>query len=354
MMSVSFKNFEKWAKKRFGDENVKVQGKEIRLNSIFESDDDDFHLWCNPSGGKKKRKNGTFHCFKTGQKGSLVKLIMLVDSCDRDDALSKLNGQTSIRELEKQLEELFAAQDQTIIAEKPKVGINLPEHCHLISELGTNNWWRKKAEEYLQGRKLPIDGLYICTDGRYKARIIIPYYDRNGTLIYFNGRHLGNSRCKYLGPPKEIGVGKEDVIFMAGKWPESSSLVYVCEGELNAISMKQAEFNAVACGGKNMSEKQAMLLSDYRVVLCLDRDKAGKAGTTKMSSMITAIETAKKTTEKLLYVIPPNGYNDWNEFLIKNNAVLLHHYVLKNQKSLDYSGPRGTIGDYFGFSDIWR
>jgi DNA primase len=103
-----------------------------------------------------------------------------------------------------------------------------------------------------------------------------------------------------------------------------------------------------------MSEKQAMLLSDYRVVLCRDRDKAGKAGTTKMSSMITAIETAKKTTEKLLYVIPPNGYNDWNEFLIKNNAVLLHHYVLKNQKSLDYSGPRGTIGDYFGFSDIWR
>lgn len=351
-MGVSFKNFEKWAKKRFGSANVKVQGKEIRIHSIFEPGDDDFHLWCNPSGGKKKRKNGTYHCFKTQKKGSLIKLVMLVDGCDRDEAVARINGHTSIRELEKQLEIFFAKQDEAI--EPKKTEINLPEHCYLISELGTNNWWRKKSEEYLHNRKLPIKGLYICTDGRYKARIIIPYYDKYGNLIYFNGRHIGKSTCKYLGPPKEIGVGKEDVIFMAGGWSDSGSLLYVCEGEFNAISLREAELNAAACGGKNLSEKQAMMLSDYRVVLCLDRDRAGKAGTTKMSSVITALETAKTTSEKLLYVIPPHGYNDWNEFLVRNNPVLLHHYIVKNQKPLDYSGPLGTVGDYFGFSDIWR
>lgn len=355
-MGIPFKKFEQWAIDRFGAENVVVRPPEIRINSIFETDDDDFHLWCNPSGGKKKRKHGSFHCFKTEKVGSLVKLVMIVDCCDRDTAIARLNGVTSIRELEKQLEAMFAAEDGLVVEEVPqkKEGLSLPPNCLLISDLGTNNWWRQKAETYLESRKLSINGLYICNDGRYKGRIIIPYYDRQGKLIYFNGRALGNSKCKYLGPPKEIGVGKEDVVYMAGPWPPANSLVYICEGEFNAISLRQAELNAAACGGKNMGEKQALLLSDYRAVLCLDRDNAGKSGTLKMSSIITTLETAKKTTEKLLYVIPPKGYNDWNEFLVKNSPALLHHYIIKNQRPLDYSGPRGTVADYLAFSDIWQ
>jgi hypothetical protein len=352
-MNIQFDKFEKWAMARFGEENVVVKGKEIRINSIFEPDDTAFHLWCSPSGGKKKRKFGVFHCFKTDKKGSLVKLVQLVDNCDREDALSTLAGRTSIHDLEKQLEAFFEKEDD--LPEEPiKQTFTLPPCCELISNLGTNNWWRQKAEEYLTKRKIPIDGLYICTDDRYKFRIIIPYYDKYGKLIYWNGRHIGKSKCKYLGPPKEVGVGKEDVVYMAGKWPKEKEIVYLCEGEFNAKTLALAEFNAAACGGKNMSEKQALLLADYKIVLCLDRDKAGKAGTSKMSSMITSLETVKQGKDKLMYVIPPVGYNDWNEFLVKNNVELLHYYILKNQRCLDYSGPIGTIGDYFGFSDIWR
>jgi hypothetical protein len=39
---------------------------------------------------------------------------------------------------------------------------------------------------------------------------------------------------------------------------------------------------------------------------------------------------------------------------VKNSLPLLHHYLVKNQKPLDYTGPIGTIGDYFNFSDIWQ
>jgi len=353
-MTIHFDKFLKWAENRFDD--ISVKGTEIRINSIFEEGDTGRHLWCSPSGGKKKRKHGVFHCFKTDKKGSLVKLVQIVDSCDREDALSTLEGKTSIHDLEKKLEEIFKEQDN-IVPEPIKSDLSLPPGSDLISDLGTNNWWRKKAEEYLTARKIPIDDLYICTNDRYKSRIIIPYYDRLGKLIYWNGRHIGKSKCKYLGPPKEVGVGKEDVVFMAGKWPTPGETVYICEGEFNAKSLKLAELNAVACGGKNMSEKQALLLSDYKIVLCLDRDRAGKAGTTKMTSMISNIGSYTKLKgihEKLMYVIPPNGYNDWNEFLVKNNAELLHYYILSNQRSLDFSGPLGTVADYFGYSDIWR
>lgn len=354
-MAIPFKNFVKWAKRTFGDDNVRVAGAEVKINSIFESDDDGFHLWCNPSGGKRKHKFGSYQCWKTQKKGSLVKLVMQVEGCDRDDALSKLKGETSIRELERQLDKMFEAE-QPVVQDLPpaKVGLSIPAGCALIDSLPQGDWWRRRAEDYLAGRKIPSKGLFIGVDGRYRNRLVIPYYDRSGVLVYYNGRALGESKCKYLGPPKEIGVGKEDVVFMSGEWPDAGSAVYVCEGEFNALSLLQAEICGAACGGKNMSEKQALLLSPYKIVLCLDRDKAGRAGTTKMSSVISALSTAQGGKDKLSFVIPPEGYNDWNEFLVKNNPVLLHHYMKKNVRHLNYSGPHGTTGDFFGYSDIWR
>lgn len=351
-MAIDAEKFEKWAISKFGEENVLYKGKEIRLNTIFQPDDKGFHLYCSPSGGKKKIKHGVFHCFKTNNKGSLVKLVQIVENCDRESAIDILKGRTPIYELEKKLEELFSSQYEPD-EEETKDFLKLPPECYLISELGINNWWRNKAVDYLESRKIPIDGLYICTGDKYKGRIIIPYYDKKGNLIYWNARALFNSKCKYLGPPKESGVGKEDVVYMAGNWPEPGSTVYVCEGEFNAKSLKIAEFNAAACGGKNMGKKQAILLSDYKIVICLDRDKAGKAGTLKMSSILTSL-TKSSGKDKIMFVVPPVGYNDWNEFLIKNSPELLHHYIIKNQKVIDCNGPQGTTSDYFGFSDIWR
>jgi len=352
-MAINFKKFQQWAVKKFGEDNVLVRGSEIRLNSIFEDGDDDYHLWCSPSGGKKKTNFGVFHCFKTDKKGSLVKLVQLVEKCSKNDAVEILDGKEPISVLEKKLLEILGTgQNDVIKTNEVKPKLTIPDHSFLISNLHSDNIFRIKAEQYLKGRKLPIDGLYVCCDGRYKNRIIIPYYDENKNLIYWNARDLGNSKLKYLGPPKEVGVGKEDVIFMAGNWPKSGETVYVCEGEFNAITLREAEFNAAACGGKNMSDKQSLMLSKYNVVLCLDRDKAGKSGTVKMSSMISALTVHNGSKERLKYVFPPKDVNDWNEFLVKKNHEILHHYVTRQQKSIDYSSPHGTVGDYFIYRDL--
>lgn len=347
-MGVSFENFRRWAEDRFSD--VVVKGKEVRINSIFDPDDTNHHLWCSPSGGKKKRKFGVYHCFKTDKKGSLVKLIQIVDSCDRDDALAVLQGQSTLRDLEKRLEEFLSGPEET--KAEPPESLKLPAGTFLISELGTNNWWRKKAEEYLASRKIPIDGLYVCTKAPYKFRIIIPYYDRDGNLIYWNARHMGKSSIRYLGPPKECGVGKSDVVYMAGKWPVPGSMVFVCEGEFNAISLKLSELNGAACGGKNMDEKQALMLKDYRIVLCLDRDKAGWRGTSGMSNKVAAFLSGMSLNEKLFYVRPPQGFKDWNEMYMQVGPAVLHAYILKYLKPLDFQAPSGMAGDYFKIMDL--
>lgn len=334
-MAIDFDRFRHWVEERFPDAVIK--GSEIRINSVF-TDDQNYHLWLSPSGGKKKRDNGVFHCFKTDTKGSLVKLVMKVDKIDYDDACTLLKGEANIRELERQVEELLAEHDKPFITIKPKIKISLPDETYPI--VGLETWWGKKAREYLFNRCIPCDGLYICIGGIYKARIIIPYYDRQGDLCYWNGRHFSNSKLKYRGPPKEIGVGKEDVVFMPN-WPEYGETVHLCEGELNAKSLCLAGFNGAAAGGKNLSEKQAIILQNYKLVICLDRDKAGEAGSLAMAEKIMSI-SIRFGKDKLRLVQPPEGFNDWNDMLKKFGANVLGEYIRRSETTLDSESPFGT------------
>ena len=343
-MKINFDKFVEWAESRFNGD-VLVKGNEIRINSIFASDDK-HHMWCSPSGGKREREFGVFHCFKTDQKGSLVKLVKMVDKCSHDDAVRILCGHKTMAQLEASLDSLLC--DNTVeisgLSQEAKSSLQLPAGCVLISDLGENNWHRQKAEQYLSGRKIPSDGLYVCLEEPYKSRIVIPYYGRRGELIYWNSRHMSpNAKLRYLGPPKECGVGKEDVVYMPGGWVPPGSTVHVCEGEFNAISLMISDLVSCACGGKNMSEKQALLLSGYRVVVCLDRDKAGASGTSKMLNMLSGGRSSGG--DRLHYVRPPDRYNDWNEMYVSAGPAIVHKWILSKQKPVDFTAPHGMTAD---------
>lgn len=346
---IDFDRFRRWVEKRFDD--VVVKGKEIRINSVFDTSDNNHHLWLSPSGGKKKRKHGVFHCFKTDRKGSLTTFIQIVDNCDKDDAVAILKGATTVRDLEQQLEEFFKTQEP-VVEEPPPPDLQLPSGTCLISDV--KKWWRDKAEEYLKNRKISSDGLYICTEAPYKSRIIIPYYDRKGKLIYWNARHIfPQAKIRYLGPPKEVGIGKGDVIYMPdGQWPTPGELLHVCEGEFNAKSLKLSGLWSAACGGKNMTDKQALVLAEFRICLCLDRDKAGKVGTSVMSNAVSMLESSAKTRDKLFVVRPPKPYKDWNEMYVALGDAIVHHYIQKNAKPLTYYFPQGMGADWTNFFDF--
>lgn len=344
-MAINFDKFVEWAQSRF--DNVVIKGDEVRLDSIF-TEDSKNHLWCNPSGGKKSRDFGVYHCWKTDSKGSLVKLVQLVDKCSREEALSQLMGLQSIASLERRLDEFFKKIDEEEVEEN-KTQLEMPSGTYLISDLGVNNWYRQKSEEYLLSRKIPIDGYYVCMEEPYKFRILIPYFDRQNRLIYWNTRHMSpNSKLRYLGPPKECGVGKEDVVYMAGKWPVRGSTLCLCEGEFNARSLSLSELNAAACGGKNMSEKQAIMLSDYRIIICLDRDKAGMQGSIKMMNTLSLSKNIN-SNDKIMFVRPPEQYNDWNEMYIDVGAAVVNKWIQSKQKAVDFLAPYGMSGDIIGF-----
>lgn len=324
-MSIDYNRFLKWCESRFDD--VVIKGNEIKLNSIF-CDDYKHHMWCNPSGGKKNIPNGVFHCWKTDRCGSLVTLIMLKDKCSYEESIDILGGaDISLAELEEEIEKMFSKKENIEI----KQILEIPSGTFVITELPDNNFYKIEAESYLKKRKIPIDGLMVCTTGEYKRRIVIPYYNRDDKLIYYNCRYMSNSNKipRYMGPPKEIGVGKGDVLYFK-KWPDFTETIYLTEGEFDSIALNISKLNGAACGGKFLTEMQLgiILSNQFYVVLCFDNDVAGK----------TAIKTIGNTLHKhggASYVSPPTSFKDWNQMLESFNSNVIFEYVKNKIKKYD-------------------
>lgn len=337
-MSIDFDKFLAWAESRF--DNIIVKDNEIKINSIF-CEDYKHHLWCNPSGGKNKYPHGVYHCWKTDQKGSLVNLVMQFDKCSYEDALDILDGaDIELNELEKKVQEIF---DQKTIEpksdQKEIKSLEIPPNCYLFSDLPSSNYIRKYASDYLKNRKIPEDNLYVCTQGRYKNRIVIPYYDRQGNLIYYNGRYIGNegTNLRYLGPPKELGIGKSDVLFVP-EWPEKQEKIYITEGEFDAISLSICGFKSVALGGKVLSEKQFSMIKDQVPVLSFDSDDAGSDALVKIANFLLS-----KGITNIYYVRPCKEFKDWNGMLVNKCENVIKNYIKLQEKKYN-SNP--AIGDW--------
>lgn len=315
---IDFDAFVSWAQDRF--DTVVVKGEEVRVNSIF-FDDNKQHLWCNPYGGKKSRENGCYHCFKTDKKGTLIGLVMLVDNCSWLEAKEMLSVDgMRLGNIEQELDEFF--KDKDILDDNQ---LTLPKFTFLIKSMPEDSLHRMQAEYYLSKRQLSIENMYFCTDGDYKNRIIIPYY-KDDKLIYYNSRHIANGKPRYLGPPKSVGVGKSEVLF-APYWPKSGK-VFLTEGEFDALSLYSCGFNSVACGGKELSDNQLLMLKDYSVCLALDQDVYGLKAVMNMGEKLLSIGA------KTSYIRPAIGYKDWNDMLVKIGKEEITKY-LQGEKQFD-------------------
>jgi DNA primase len=324
-MAVNFDAFLRWAEDRFGD--VQVKGNEVKLNSIF-TEDRKHHLWCNPYGGKHNREDGCYRCFYTDRKGTLVGLVMLIDGCTYEEARDILSGETPIGILEQKLEEFFQEKDG-LSPEKKEIKLELPAHTDLIANLPENSWQRIRVEDYLASRKLPSDKLMFCSLGEFRHRIVIPYYDKGGKLIYFNTRNIGEGGLRYRGPSKEVGVGKAEVLY-APAWPRPESKIYLTEGEFDALTLFYCGLNGIACGGKTLDDKQIQMIKDYEICIALDQDPAGFSATITMGNKLI-----NNQIKNLSFVRPPKGIKDWNKMLVAFKPEIVTGWIVLHEKPFD-------------------
>jgi DNA primase len=316
-----------WAENKFDD--VIVSGNEIKVNDPWWKNDEslpdrDYKLWINVT-------KGCFHAFKSGRTGNVIELVMLLNHCDYDEALEIVGGDDPLAQLEKRMENFLKKEEPAKPAKKQQV-ITLPPKTVLVNAFPDKPACRW-AREYTESRHLSPDNLMVCLEGKYRERIVIPYFGPDGKLIYFNTRAISkDDPQRYLGPKQEeFGVGKGDVLWMAS-WPEPGTKIYLTEGEFDAMSLTQCGFHAGACGGKALCDKQIAMLAPYYIALAFDADKAGKDVYEISQALFEKGHLLMNGKPRVTLVRPPAECKDWNKFLVDFGDEYIRAWIAKYER----------------------
>ena len=268
------------------------------MPSIFIRDDWKRHMSINV-------ETGLWQCFKTGKKGNFISLYA------ESEGITYLKAQTDLiiknfaslgfeaplpkktpkKDAEINPESLTAINIESAYSEDPKV----------------QRAWSFLFERRLFDEETLEDApFYLCTEGRFANRLIIPF-KKDGRVYYFQARSLFGEEPKYLNPASEGSVRSSDVVY---PFDESEDYVVVCEGPLDAVALQRQGVNATCTIGSTCSRTQAEILSEYggKVILAYDNDEAGEKG-------IKRFDQLRKEMRMTSFEVcpPPSGYKDWNE-----------------------------------------
>lgn len=133
----------------------------------------------------------------------------------------------------------FATKPVFNIPSIPKeVNCSLPDLASLSKE--------HPARKYMEDRKVPLKGLYYAEDFAYyinavfpdntkqlykEARIVIPFYDREGNLLGVQGRAIGQSKIKYI----TIKANEDTPKIFGWNGLDPLQTVYVVEGPIDSL-----------------------------------------------------------------------------------------------------------------------
>ena len=204
---------------------------------------------------ENKKGYNPWHCWVCGKKGKTIKGLFksLKVSSEKFIELSKLVKTGS------EVEEVIV---QTHV-ELPK------EFKPIIGDLDLTS---KKAYNYLRKRNITKDdilkyNLGYCDFGRYANMIIIPSYDKDGTLNYFTARSFEKDPfIKYRNPDCSRDIIPFELFI---NW---DSRLILCEGPFDAMAIKR---NAIPLLGKNIQSnllKKIVQSTVEKIYIALDTD----------------------------------------------------------------------------------
>jgi hypothetical protein len=149
---------------------------------------------------------------------------------------------------------------------KPR--INIKKVYSLFSDV--DNEVLNDARKYCIRRRIPNDILkkwYVCLDGKYKNRIIIPFYNKEGKIYYWQGRAIYDDEPKYL----NRDGSKEDIAYNLD-FIDKTKPIIITEGVIDSLFIN----NSVSVLSVNWSDNIQNKLDQLESYYLLDDDDAGK------------------------------------------------------------------------------
>lgn len=150
---------------------------------------------------------------------------------------------------------------------------------------------RNALTKWLLSQKIPPHlaveaGVILQGEGgdyydRFRDRLMFPIWDRQGQIIGFGGRALGDAQPKYLNSPETPLFRKSRVIYalhLAKERMVAERTALLLEGYMDVVAAHQAGFtHAIATMGTALTEEQIGVLARLvsRVVVVYDSDRSG-------------------------------------------------------------------------------
>ena len=159
-----------------------------------------------------------------------------------------------------------------------------------------------------------------------KHNLIMPYKDVYGNIIAIVGRSILSDEEREvhkISKYKNTSFTKGNHLFGLYEAKNSiikNNLAIVVEGQFDCISAHiNGLMNVVALGTSSMTFDQFCLLLRYtnNMILLLDEDKAGSAGTDKIIRLFSKYANIKKASL-------PKGYKDIDVYLSENDVKSLN------------------------------
>lgn len=169
----------------------------------------------------------------------------------------------------------------------------------------------------------------------FRGRMMVPFIDRNGSVIGYTARVLDSSEPKYLNTPETVLFNKSKFIFglfNAAPTIRQSEFVVIVEGNMDVISSYQSGVaNTVATSGTAMTEQHLKILSGLTkdVRLAYDGDDAGIRATER------AINLAGNLGINLTVISNYHGAKDPDE-LIQKDPALWKSAIESRQPAIDW------------------
>jgi len=270
---------------------------------------------CHPSLYFNPIKN-RFKCFVCpGVGGSVIDLVMQVLGLSLPKAIEYLESEFRSGAIRPQ-----CSVQKSYDKEGRKASfIELEEKCRIFAAFLSRSPLEKEGAAYLSGRGIDVNfarsmGIGFLRAEEYQwldralARrfgqeplkasglgrfyllakeglsfVLFPYRFEGGIHMIKARSLLGKEEAHSRGVVRFIATGRSDLLYNHDLL-ERADLVYICEGEIDTVTLLQIAYPAVGISGVNgLHPKWFSLFSEKEVVLCLDSDFAGKKASERLA-----------------------------------------------------------------------
>ena len=276
----------------------------------------------------KRRFNLDYHngvpgykCFNCDENGNFYNIYSIIKGISYDDAVEQLkNWKWDQDRIRKRLSKKETKEEKVEFTHYNWI----KEDCSDPPERYAN-----ALKAFYDSRKIdPKNKLYISYQGRYRNRIIIPIFDADDNIVYFQARRIPKTGIitKYDNPssPKEI-------IIMNSHLFDPDKYIIVPEGVIDAWMIGT---QGTTCLGKFISEDfldELFKMTNEGVIIALDNDPEGQ------KALLNFMKD-NKSSRKVKFFFHPSEFSEYDDInsIVRGKSVQ-NVYELITQNSVNFS-----------------